>query len=305
MTEKHDGYYILINKDAGSVIKMGYEVLEAKIRDQNLHIKNIKFVSAPALFDEIDRHNAASSDLLIGGGDGTIRTAAEHALKKDIPFGILPLGTMNLLAKDLHLPTDLEEALIAYAEGHVIKKIDAATVNKKVFLCCAALGTIPESSEFREDHRGENEALFLPRLTAFVLEQMDECNQKNIRLHIDNRRAKTKSAILAISNNLFDPEISLQDNFRRPDLTGGKLGVYSARPFNFWDKIRLLFKFQIGNWRTDPILRQWEGRDVTVTTGHTNELVSLDGEPEHMDMPLHFEILPAALQVLVPRSVSS
>ena len=42
--------------------------------------------------------------LVIAGGDGTIACAAQQIVGTDVTLGILPFGTMNLLAVDLGIP---------------------------------------------------------------------------------------------------------------------------------------------------------------------------------------------------------
>src|SRR5689334_8315035 len=45
-----------------------------------------------------------------GGGDGTIRSVAGVLAGTGVPLGVLPLGTLNHFARDLGIPTDLDEA---------------------------------------------------------------------------------------------------------------------------------------------------------------------------------------------------
>ena len=65
-------------------------------------LRFIDFLNGKQLAKALRRADE-NSKLLIGGGDGTIATAASILGARKIPFGILPLGTMNLFAKDLGL----------------------------------------------------------------------------------------------------------------------------------------------------------------------------------------------------------
>jgi diacylglycerol kinase family enzyme len=53
------------------------------------------------------------------GGDGTVLTVATVLLGHDVPIGIIPLGTANLLARDLGLPLEPEATLDRLVAGLV------------------------------------------------------------------------------------------------------------------------------------------------------------------------------------------
>ena len=60
--------------------------------------------------------------IVVGGGDGSISSAAAAITGTDVPLGILPLGTLNHFARDLGMPLDLVAAIrtIAAARAGVV-----------------------------------------------------------------------------------------------------------------------------------------------------------------------------------------
>jgi YegS/Rv2252/BmrU family lipid kinase len=83
---------------------------------------------------------SARVDLVLAcGGDGTVTACAEGITGTGIPLAIIPMGTGNLLARNIGLPMGLEEAL-EVALGGVQQPIDAGRVNGTLFVVMAGLG---------------------------------------------------------------------------------------------------------------------------------------------------------------------
>jgi YegS/Rv2252/BmrU family lipid kinase len=79
-------------------------------------------------------------DLVIAsGGDGTVIACASGVSGTGIPLGVLPSGTGNLLARNLGLPLDLDEALAIALTG-AQRRLDVGVVNERPFVVMAGLG---------------------------------------------------------------------------------------------------------------------------------------------------------------------
>ena len=67
------------------------------------------------------------------GGDGTINEVAQTLIGTDIALGIIPIGSGNGLAANLHIPSDYEKAFEVILNAKQ-SKIDAGKVNENYFI---------------------------------------------------------------------------------------------------------------------------------------------------------------------------
>ena len=70
---------------------------------------------------------ATAADIAIAaGGDGLVGGVIAHIAESGLPLGILPLGTANDIARTLHIPMDISQAVKIIAQGK-IQEIDIGT----------------------------------------------------------------------------------------------------------------------------------------------------------------------------------
>ena len=72
---------------------------------------------------------AEGVDLVLGaGGDGTIRAICSGLAGSGVPFGLIPAGTGNLLARNIGIPLDEAAALDVAFDG-LEKEVDLVTLS--------------------------------------------------------------------------------------------------------------------------------------------------------------------------------
>ncbi|MGN6273030.1 MAG: diacylglycerol/lipid kinase family protein [Protaetiibacter sp.] len=94
--------------------------------------------------------------VVVAGGDGTVRAVAEVLRESEVPLALLPLGTGNLLARNLGLPlADLDASLDTAFDGDT-RGIDVAIADlehadgrwsRRAFMVMAGIGLDAEMAE--------------------------------------------------------------------------------------------------------------------------------------------------------------
>lgn len=77
--------------------------------------------------------------VLIAGGDGSFRVAGSAMLDADVPIGLIPLGTGNVLAHELDLPQTPYEIARMLLDG-ATTTVHSATANGETFFLMAGVG---------------------------------------------------------------------------------------------------------------------------------------------------------------------
>jgi diacylglycerol kinase (ATP) len=77
--------------------------------------------------------------VIAAGGDGSINEVVNGLAEKGITLGIIPVGTANVLSRELNIPLDAEKAAKIIGNGN-IKKIDLGYANGRYFTLMAGIG---------------------------------------------------------------------------------------------------------------------------------------------------------------------
>lgn len=288
----------IVNLRAGTALGLSPEVMRETIRSAfAAHGRDITVELLPpdAIEAAIVQAVREKVDvLIIGGGDGTVRTAARHLAGSNIALGILPLGTMNRLAKDLEIPLDLAQAAQFLARAKPMK-MDVAKVNGSLFLCNSLMGATLRYSVGRARLRGRPAAERLPRYFALIREILG--SRRKISIAVDNGREiiRIRALSVAVTNNSYDEDTTW---LRRSKLDSGKLTMYVSKHRSGWGLAKALLRALLGRWDGDPEMAKLTGTGFVIHSPLKRKRLANDGEISKFATPLRYEIVPRALTVL-------
>jgi diacylglycerol kinase family enzyme len=293
---------LVINARAGGALGQSLDDLErnlARIFEAEGHGVRVSRIQALFSADRlIEEAIARGPDaLVIAGGDGTVLLAARRLENTSIALGIVPMGTINRLARDLGIPLSPVEAASALSRG-TVTAIDAGAVNGALFLCNSLIGLPPRLGEERQKLRGKPP---LERMVAYfgMLRTIFRARRRMaLAINSETETRLVRALSVAVSNNPYSEEPSLV--LHRPALNTGKLGLYISKHRSGLGLLWVLLKASLGRWSGDPALDRYTASQVTIQSRRRTMRVSNDGEIEELDTPLRYRIKPLAIKVLVP-----
>ncbi|PHK96124.1 diacylglycerol kinase [Pseudoroseomonas rhizosphaerae] len=299
---------LLLNPRSGTLLGEPAlaEALPAALRRAGFALTVIPPDAAPDLPGRIALALATAPEaLIVGGGDGTIRSAAAALRGTGIALGVLPLGTMNLLARDLGLPLAPLEAAAALGRARVAP-IDLAEVNGEIFLCQSVIGLPNRIGQHRERSRGDARLASRWRVVVGAARAFWRHPPLRLGLRLGTPGQPPEAApvlrvwtrALSVVNNAYEEAPGAL--FHRPKLDGGILALHVARDFGLWWLLRLLLAMAAGRWRRRPDLLTRRAAAITIHARKRHLWVVNDGEALLLETPLHYRIHPRALRVLVP-----
>jgi len=236
--------------------------------------------------------------IVVGGGDGSIRTVASVLAGSGVPLGIIPLGTLNHFAKDLGIPLDPERAVATIAAGHVLP-IDVGEANGEIFINNSSIGFYPHVVLERERRRRKHGLSKWVAMALAGLRVLWHLPVFRLSIRVEGQAEPYRSPSVLIGNNAYN--LSVPAFGSRETLNEGRLYLYVAeartRLALFWLACRCLF----GNVDQQHDLRILNGLSAEISTRHRRRLlVAFDGEIRALRPPLHYRIRPQALRVFGP-----
>jgi YegS/Rv2252/BmrU family lipid kinase len=238
---------------------------------------------------------AAGAELIFAwGGDGMVQRCVDAVAGTGAALAILPAGTANLLARNLHVPHDLTEAVRVGLHGDR-RPIDTGSVNGEHFAVMAGAGfdarMISDADRRLKGRIGRAAYLYTGARNL-------SARRAKVVVKVDGERFfKGRASCVLVGNvGKLLGGIEAFDG-ARPDDGVLELGVVTARDPVQW--ARTLGRVALGHADESPFIRVTRGRRIRLRFDNPFPY-ELDGGERPAVSKMRINVHPASVTICVP-----
>jgi YegS/Rv2252/BmrU family lipid kinase len=243
---------------------------------------DLQFTSGPddARRLAADAAKAGARIVVACGGDGTVSEVANGLAGTSTTLGVMPLGTMNVFAKELDLPSDLDAAW-RIIEAGVTRKIDLPTANSVHFIQLAGVGldaqVVKETSWASKKRLGP---------LSYILSAAQIASRRPPLLRVEtDDQIREGSFVLVGNGRYYGAKLVLFPDARPDD---GRLDVLIFKNLGYLDIARYIGGVLIGHHTDMADVEYFQTSEMNVTC-ESSVPVELDGEL-FCDVPVAFRM---------------
>ena len=243
---------------------------------------------------------ASGADVVCAfGGDGTVRAVGAALRGGEVPLGLLPAGTGNLLARNLGIPLDDPAAAFRVALGETGQRIDVGLIEfdgeSHPFLVAAGIGLDAEIMDSTDGGLKRQ----IGRL-AYVVAGAKVLLQRGFAtsVKIDGGRPVRQRARMILACNCAALQAGVEIAVdAQPD--DGSLDVVTIRPAGIVGWLAVGLSVLTGRGRGNGLISQRSGREISVRLNRP-VLAEIDGDVLGRTRSARFGVDPLALSVRIP-----
>jgi diacylglycerol kinase (ATP) len=245
---------------------------------------------------QVKRVLADGADLLfVWGGDGTVQRSIDAMGGSETPLAILPAGTANLLATNLGIPQDIEQAVRIGLYG-ARRKLDVGRFNGERFAVMAGAGfdaaMIRQADGTLKDRFGR---------AAYVWTGSQNLRVKpfKAKIEVDGAPWYTGAASCILFGNvgrLFGGVEVFHD--ARPDDGRLELGVVNADGVTDW--MRAIARTAVGQSERSPLVQATTAKRIKVKLNR-KVIYEIDGGDREKVRSFTVKVQPAAITFCLPK----
>ena len=230
------------------------------------------------------------------GGDGTVSEAVNGLMlhESKLPLGIIPLGTVNNVARAVGIPMNPEKAIDSL-EQLTVQQIDVGKLNDRFFISSTSVGPIPESVQEVDVDMKTKFGVFAYLIEGIKALRNDETYTFELDIDGEKWTAEYSLLLIAMSNfvggvGTIIPEAAIDD---------GLIHLVTLKETTAKEKLSLVPElFQNKEYTKDQLEhRSFKKAKIRLLEDIDKEInCTVDGD-KGQTFPLEIEVLPQALSV--------
>ena len=304
MTRTNQKLLVVLNPHSGSVDEATVlEALDGHLADHDVTIHTLS--GQEDVRQVVRQHVATGCQAVVGvGGDGTISCVADALVGTSATLLIVPLGTANVLARELNLPLDLKNSLEFVADwlgqaNPSTRHIDAMKVKDQHFFTQVGVGVdslmIRDTKTHHKRRFGRLAYLATASLSLFGF------GPRRFRLVVDGRslHLRTTQVVVANTGMMGQPGLRWGPGI---DAEDGTLNVCIAKANTLLHYVHIFWHVVRGQHEQSGRIRYEVARKRVVIAPRHPLPVQADGEILG-DTPVTIDVVPAALRVAIRGSL--
>ncbi len=236
--------------------------------------------------------------VIAAGGDGTINEIIQELAGSETALGVLPIGTVNVWARETNIPLDIVGACKVLVDGK-LRRVDLGKVNDRYFLLMAGIGFDAEVA-----HAVEKKPIKRLGVVGYLLiGTWLGLGYQSFRTYLTiNGRLIKKDALQIIIGNtqLYGGTIKYTWQAQCDD---GQLDVCVVRKRHMLGRIIIFMDFLFRREQRHQWVTYAKGDVIEVRTRQP-VAIQVDGDLSGFT-PAKFTVAPQALKVIVPHNASA
>ncbi|HEV7582012.1 MAG TPA: diacylglycerol kinase family protein [Mycobacterium sp.] len=207
--------------------------------------------------------------LAVGGGDGTVATAAAVAVEAGLPLAVFPAGTLNHFAKDIGCDT-VGKTVEAIRRGSAAS-VDLVCLNEsQIVINTASIGAYPTFVRQRE----KLEKRIGKPLAGFYAMLQTLRSDQPVRIRYDNKTLLT--SLFFLGNSLYLPTGFTPS--RRSRMDDGMIDVRILEAGRRFATARILIALAFGRLQRSPLYHELQVPEFSFSAVDAPTVIAHDGE---------------------------
>ncbi len=230
--------------------------------------------------------------IVAAGGDGTIHEVVNGLAGSNVTLGLLPIGTVNVFAMELGLPSNNLAMCWNIIEGEHTRVVDLPSANHKYFVQLAGVGLDAQVVKETSANLKRN---FGP--LSYLMTAAQIAARKPPRLFIESKDTSVRegSFVLIGNGRRYGGPFPF---FKQAVMDDGLLDVVVFKQLGYFEIIKYLQDVFFSSEIRLPEVEYFQTKQIRVTS-EVEVPVELDGELVGQ-CPVEFQIRERTLRVLVP-----